>query len=74
MKFTGAARLIYENLFATIVEDSISGQIFVSHVEDLPPEVREELWDRFEIGYEVTSQHFDVDQKRECFFLDRIKP
>lgn len=74
VKGTGTAEIIYDDLFSTILQDSETGQIFVSHDEDLHPDVLADLWSKLEIGYEVIAQHFDTTEKRECFTLDRIKP
>jgi len=74
MESFGNTEIIHENLFSTILQDSKTGQIFVSHNEDLQPDVIKALWAKIDIGYEVVGQHFDSTEKRECFTLDRIKP
>ena len=70
----GTSEILYWDLFSTILQASETGQIFVSHDEDMHPDVLADLWSRIEIGYEITAQHFDTTEKRECFTLDRIKP
>jgi len=68
------AILIHEDLFSCAIEDGATGQIYLTHDEDLPPETLKAIWGRFEIGYEVVSQHYDFNEERECFVIDRIKP
>lgn len=70
----GTSEILHEDLFSTILQTSETGQIFVSHDEDMHPDALADLWSRIEIGYEITTQHFDTTEKRECFTLDRIKP
>ena len=74
LEIFGTTEIIHDDLFSTILQDTKTGQIFVSHDEDLEPDVIKTLWSKIEIGYEVIAQHFDSAEKRECFTLDRIKP
>lgn len=74
LEIFGTTEIIHDDLFSTVLQDTKTGQIFVSHDEDLEPDVIKNLWSKIEIGYEVIAQHFDAAEKRECFTLDRIKP
>lgn len=70
----GEAEIIYEDPLSIIIEDTATGQLYVSHDEVMQPDDIKALWARIETGYEITAQHFDSTEKRECFTLDRIKP
>ena len=69
------SRVLFEDMYSVALEEQSTGQVFLTVDADLIDQhLLNDIWARFKIGYEVVSSHYDVNEKRDCFVIDRIKP
>lgn len=74
-KITQTLGVLFEDLFSSALEEKDTGQIYLSIDADLSdPDQVSAIWSRIGLGFEVTSQFYDVELNRDCFVIDRIKP